>query len=184
MANEHDGHSAGTEVPGGAGHADVFPPFDTTHFSSQLLWLALTFGALYLLMSKVALPRVAGILEHRESTISGDLDKAAQMQKQADDAGKAYEKTLADAKAKAQAMGQEAGSRLAAEGEAKRKTIEGELNAKLADAETQIAATRAAAMSNVDGIARDAAAAIVQQLTGTAANADAIAAAVAAARNS
>jgi F-type H+-transporting ATPase subunit b len=184
MANEHDGHAAGTEVPGGAGHSDVFPPFDTTHFSSQLVWLALTFGALYLLMSKVALPRVAGILENRQNAISGDLDRAALMQKQADDAGKAYEKTLADAKARAQAMGQEAAAKSAAESEAKRKALEAELNGKLAAAETQIAAAKAQAMSNVDGIAREAAAAIVQQLTGKAASPDAIAQAVAAATRS
>src|SRR4051812_3253760 len=113
MANEHDAPTAGTQVPGDAGHAEVFPPFDTTHFMSQLLWLALTFGALYLLMSKLALPRVAGILQNRQAKITGALDRAAAMQKQADEAGHAYDRTLADAKAKAQALAVENNARLA-----------------------------------------------------------------------
>ena len=85
MATSSDSHSAGTQAHGGAPHSDVFPPFDTTHFSSQLLWLALTFGALYLLMSRVALPRIAGILENRQATISGDLDYSVTLQKLVDD---------------------------------------------------------------------------------------------------
>jgi F-type H+-transporting ATPase subunit b len=183
MANEHDTHTAGTQVPGGAGHADVFPPFDTNHFAPQLVWLALTFGALYLLMSKVALPRVSGILENRQSKITGDLDRAAASQKQAEEAGKAYERTLADAKGKAQAMAQENNARLAAETDAKRKVLEADLNAKISAAEAQIVENKTRAMSNVDEIARDAAAAIVQHLTGQSPDAGAIASAVAAAKS-
>jgi F-type H+-transporting ATPase subunit b len=75
----HGATHAGTEVPGGA-HEGAFPPFDSTHFMSQLIWLAITFGALYLLMSRVALPRVAAILKERSDKIASDLDaaKAAQ----------------------------------------------------------------------------------------------------------
>ena len=180
MANEHDSHSAGTEVPGGAGHSDVFPPFDTNHFGAQLVWLAITFGALYLLMSRIALPRVAAILENRQSTISGDLDRASAMQKQADEAGKAYEKTLADAKANAQSLAQETQAKLAAETDAKRKALEADLNGQIAAAEVQIADTKARALTHVDAIAADAATAIVQQLTGKTPDADSIARAVAA----
>jgi F-type H+-transporting ATPase subunit b len=183
MANEHDTHTAGTQVPGGAGHADVFPPFDTTHFPSQLLWLVITFGALYLLMSKIALPRVAGILETRQAKITGDLDSATAMQKQAEDAGKAYDRTLADAKGKAQALAQETHAKLAAETESNRKALDADLNAKIAAAEAQIVDTKARAMANVDEIARDAATAIVQHLTGQTPDAGAIAGAVAAAKS-
>ena len=168
-----------TQEPGG--HKAGFPPFDSHTFPSQLLWFAIAFGALYILMTKIALPRVGAILETRQGKITGDLDSAAAAQKQADDAAKAYEKTLADAKSRAQGLGQEAAAKASAETEAKRKALESELNAKLAAAEAQIAATKSQAMANVDGIARDAAAAIVQQLTGKAASADAIASAVAAA---
>lgn len=182
MANENDAHTAGTEVPGGAGHADVFPPFDTNHFAPQLVWLALTFGALYLLMSKIALPRVAGILQTRQARISGDLDGAAAMQKQAEEAGVAYERMLAEAKAKAQALAQQTQATLAAESDTRRKALDVDLNAKIAAAEAQIVETKARAMSNVDEIARDAAAAIVLHLTGKAPDAGAIASAVAAAK--
>ena len=131
----HDAHTTGTQAPGGAAeHGSSFPPFDTEHFSSQLIWLALIFGALYLLMSRVALPRVAGILKDRGDKISGDLGAAKAAQAKAEASGVELEKTLAEAKAKAQGMGQEAHARLAAETETKRKALEGELNAKLAAA--------------------------------------------------
>jgi F-type H+-transporting ATPase subunit b len=181
MANPAPHGQAGTQAHGGAApHETVFPPFDSATFSSQLIWLAITFGALYLLMSRIALPRVKNILDTRAAKIAADLDAAAAAKAKADEAAVAHAKTLGDAKANAQALAQDTHARLAAETDAQRHTIEAELNGKLAAAEAQIAEMKAKAMSNVDGIARDAAAAIVQQITGKPASADAIAAAVAA----
>ena len=177
---ENAPHTTGTEAHGGAAeHGSAFPPFDSTHFSSQLLWLALVFGALYLLMSRVALPRVAGILKDRGDKISGDLSAARDAQAKAEAAGADLEKTLAEAKAKAQGLGQQAHQALAAETEAKRKTLEGELNAKLAAADAQIAETKAKAMASVETVAKDAAAAIVEHITGKPADPQKIAAALA-----
>ncbi len=175
--------TAHTEAPA-APPKGAFPPFDASNFAPQLVWLALVFGILYLLMSRVALPRVAGILEARRNRISQDLDDAAGMQKQADAAAQAYEKTLADARAKAQSTAKAMRDQLAAESEAKSKALEAELNGKLAAAEAKIADTKAQAMGNVAGIAEEAASAIVKQLTGQSADAAAIAKAVASAKAS
>jgi F-type H+-transporting ATPase subunit b len=176
--NAHGATHAGTEVPGG-GHEAAFPPFDSTHFASQLVWLVITFGLLYILMSKVALPRIAGILKERSDKISSDLDAARSAQARAEAARIEHDKTLAEARAKAQAMGQDAHQKLAAEADAKRKALEAELNGKLAAADAQIAETKARAMANVDSIAQDAAASIIQHLTGKTADPQKIAAAVA-----
>ena len=105
------------------------------------------------------------------------------MQQQADAAAAAHQKTLADARLKAQGLAQEARDRLAAEAETRRKTLEGELAARLALAEQQIAETRAQAMTNVESIAREAAGAIVERLLGRPADGEAIAAAVAAVKS-
>ncbi len=164
-----------------AGHqTGVFPPFDAHNFVPQLVWLVIIFGALYWLMSRIALPRVETILEARHTRIATDLDDARSMQDQAHAAGEAYAKTLADAKGRAQAVAQQTHDQLHAESEAKRHALEADLNAKLATAETQIADTKARAMGNVQGIARDAASAIVEHLTGKAPSPDALSAAAAA----
>jgi F-type H+-transporting ATPase subunit b len=73
---------------------------------------------------------------------------------------------LAEARARSQALAQEANAKAAAESDARRKALTAELDAKLAVAEKQIAATRVAAMANVDSIAADAAQAIVRRLVG------------------
>ncbi len=158
-----------------AGHqANVFPPFDAHNFLPQLIWLAIIFGALYWLMSRIALPRVADILEARRSRIARDLDDARLMQDQAHAASEAYDKTLADAKARAQGLAQQTHDKLHAEAEARRHRLEDELNAKLAAAERQIGETKVRAMSSVQSIARDAATSIVQHLTGNAPSEDAL----------
>jgi F-type H+-transporting ATPase subunit b len=157
--------SAHTEVPGGA--KPQFPPFNKETFASQLVWLAVFFIALYVLMSRVALPRIGGIMAARRDRIAEDLGAANKLKEQSDAALAAYEKSLADARGRAQTLAAETRERLNAEAEQTRKRLEGELNAKLADAERTIAATKTAAMANVRGIAVDAAGAIVQQLIGT-----------------
>ena len=174
-------HAAGTQVPGGAAHeGGAFPPFDPSHFSSSLIWLAITFGLLYLLMSRIALPRMDSILSARRAKIDGDLNAAKSAKAQADAAAGAHAKTLADARANAQATAQKAREALALETAAKRAELEGALNTKLAAAEAQIAATKAQAMTNVAGIAHDSAAAIVERLTGHRPEANIVAAALAA----
>jgi F-type H+-transporting ATPase subunit b len=157
--------TAHKEAPGGA-HKGPFPPFQGETFASQLLWFVVFFVLLYLLVSRLAVPRVAGILEARRARIAADLEEAQRHREESDAALAAYEKALADARANAQRLANEMREKLNAEAEARRKVLEGELNAKLADAEKTIAATKQAAMANVRGIAIDAAAAIVERLIG------------------
>ena len=167
-------HTEHTEVP----HSGGFPPFQKDTFASQLFWLAITFVALYLVISRVAVPRIGGIIESREKRIAGDIAEAQRMKADSEAAGAAYEKSLADARSRAQAIGSEIHAKLNAEAEENRKSLEAKLNAQLAESEKQIATTKSAAMTNVRGIAVDAAAAIVERLTGTAPSAPAVAAAV------
>ena len=144
----------------------AFPPFQKDTFASQLVSLAIAFVALYLIVSRIALPRVGSVLDERQNAIDGDLAEAERLKNESDGALKAYESELAAARSRAQAIGAETREKLNAASEAERKTLEGRLAQKLAEAEKTIAATRTAAMSNVRGIAADAAAAIVQRLTG------------------
>ncbi len=157
-----------TEVPGGAKSSGGFPAFRSETYPSQILWLVLAFGALYLVMSRVALPRMAAILDARHDRISSDLAAAAKLKADSDAALAAYEQALATAKAKAQAIASETRDRLQADADAKRKTVEAGLAAKLDAAEKTISADRTKAMTNVRGIAADAATAIVERLAGAA----------------
>ncbi|KPG02152.1 ATP synthase subunit B [Rhodopseudomonas sp. AAP120] len=166
MATGHGDAKGTTAHTAADGHKAPFPPFQQETFASQLVSLAIAFVALYLLVSKIALPRVGGVIEERQKTIEGDLAAAQKLKVESDEALKAYEAELAEARARAQAIGAETREKLNAQAEAERKTLEERLAGKLADAEKTIAATRAAAMGNVRGIAADAASAIVQQLAG------------------
>src|SRR5215467_6910442 len=138
-----------------SGHGGGFPPFERDTFPSQLLWLALTFIALYLLMSRVALPRVGSILEDRRKHIEGDLTEANRLKGESDAAIAAHEKALAEARGRAQALANETREKAAAAAETRRKEVDAQLGTRIADAEKSIAATRSAAMANVHGIASD-----------------------------
>jgi F-type H+-transporting ATPase subunit b len=158
------GTTAHTEADGG--HKAPFPPFQKDTYASQLVSLVIAFAALYLIVSRIALPRVGSLLDARQNAIEGDLAAAQKLKDESDSALKAYESELADARSRAQAISAETREKLNAAAEAQRKTLEDQLSVKLADAEKTISSTREAAMSNVRGIAAEAAAAIVQRLTG------------------
>ncbi len=158
---------AHTAVPDVAPEAHgAFPPFASETFASQLLWFAVAFGLLYYVMSRIALPRVAAIMESRSQRIAADLAEAERLRAESEAAGAAYEKSLNAARAKAKAIAQEMREALTAESEARRKALEAELHERLVVAETTIAARTAEAMGSVRGIAADTATAIVERLTG------------------
>ena len=172
-------HTTSTEhVPAGE-HKGGFPPFQSQTFASQLVWLVIAFVLLYVLMAKWALPRVGSIIESRQKRSADDISDAGRLKQQSDEAVAAYEKALADARARAQAIANETRDRQAAAAETRRKALEGELNSKLAEAEKTIATTKQAAMSNVRAIAEDATRAIVELLIGSAPSEKAVADAVA-----
>lgn len=170
--------STGTEATPPGEHGGGFPPFQKETFGSQLLWLAITFGLLYLIASKLALPRVGGIIADRRAQIDCDLADADRMKSAAEEAVEKYEKALADARTRAQTIAGESRDRIAAEAEARRKEVEATLHTKLAEAEDRITTMRLAAMSNVQGIAKDATTAIVARLIGKAPSDEAAANAV------
>jgi F-type H+-transporting ATPase subunit b len=172
-------HTTSTEhVPKGE-HGGGFPPFNSQTFASQLVWLVVFFLLLYVLMAKWALPQVARVLENRQKRIADDVAEAGRLKEQSDVALTAYEKALADARSRAQAIANETREKQAAAAEAARKKTEDDLNQKLAEAEKTIAATKQAAMRNVRAVAEDAAAAIVERLIGSVPSKSAVATAVA-----
>jgi F-type H+-transporting ATPase subunit b len=164
MANAAE-NTTQTQVGQEAGHSN-FPPFDSSTFPSQLLWFALIFGAMYYYLSKRFLPAVGGVINARRARIAKDIDEATALQQQATAAAAEHEKSIAKARADAQATAQAARDKAAAEADAKRKVLDDQLAAKLAEAEKRIAANRSAAMANVSAIAKDATSAIVQRLIG------------------
>lgn len=159
--------AAHTAADGHGGKA-AFPPFEKSTFASQLVSLAIAFVLLYVIVSRLALPRVGGLIDARKGVIDGDLAEAQRLRNESDAALKAYESELAAARARAQAIGNETREKLTAQSDAERKALEQRLAEKLDKAEAQIASMRTAAMGNVRSIASDAASAIVQQLTGQA----------------
>ncbi len=167
--------TAHTEAPAGK---PAFPPFQSQHFPAQLAWLTLSFVLLYVLMSKVALPRIASILAERSRHIADDLKAAQNFKEQSDVASAAYEKALADARTRAQGIANATRERQAAAAAETNKRLESQLNDRIAAAEQSIAATRAAAMGNVAAIAASTATAIVERLIGKAPAEHEVAAAV------
>jgi F-type H+-transporting ATPase subunit b len=166
--------TSSTAAPGQGG----FPPFQTQNFPSQLFWLVLTFVLLYVLMAKVALPRIGSILAERSKRIGDDIAAAERFKGHSEAAQTAYEKALADARARAQSIASATRQQQAAAAEETNKRLESQLHERLAAAEQSIAATRTAAMDNVGTIAADTAGAIVERLIGKTPGAKEVAAAV------
>jgi len=158
--------AAGSLAHDGASHAGAFPPFQQENFAPQLVWLAVTFGLLYILMSRLALPRVGKIIGDREEKISSDLDASRELQTKAQAAAAANEETLRNKREEAQAIGREAQQKIAGQIAAQRVSAEKEAADRLRAAEEQIAAAKRQALSNLDQTATEAAAAILQKLTG------------------
>ena len=156
-------NTAHTEAP--AGHTK-FPPFESEHFPSQLVWLVISFVLLYALMSRIALPRIAGIMTARSKVIGDDLAAAEQLRERSNAAQVAYEKALADARGRALAIASATREQQARETDELHKRLATQLHERMAAAEQSIAKSRSAAMTNERSIAAETASAIVERLIG------------------
>jgi F-type H+-transporting ATPase subunit b len=153
------------------GHSSGLPQFDFQWWPGQIAWFLIIFFLMLAFMRLFAVPRVGGTLDERDRRIAGDIAEARRMKDEADAQAQAAQADMAQARAAAQKVGAEARAKAQAEIAARLAEEEAKLAKTSAAAEARIAAAREAAMANVGGIARDAAGAIVEKLTGRAASA-------------
>lgn len=155
-----------TAAPDGAANQRIFSPLDASTFVPQLVWLAMTFGLLYVLLKRFALPRVGEVIEERRERIQRDFEKAEKLKAETEHALATYEQALAEARTRAHALARETREGLTAEVEKERAAVETQIAAKLADAEARIAQSKAKAMGSVGEIAAETAGAVVAKLLG------------------
>ncbi|MBN8608105.1 MAG: hypothetical protein J0L81_14400 [Caulobacterales bacterium] len=143
----------------GGEHAATFPPFDSALFSSQLIWFAITFAALYFIVSRFIIPNVSTVQAKRAGTIASDLDAAALKSAKAEEARATMEKAIAKARADARATVDAARADVVAKLTAEQEQAEARLAERIGAAEAKVTAARTAALSEVpgiaDGLARD-----------------------------
>ncbi len=158
--------TAGTAVAGVPASKSAFPPFNPETFASQLIWFAIAFGALYVILSRKALPGVAEAIDERRDRIRRDLGAAERLKGETDKALAGYQQALTDAKTNAGGIIKETQSSMSVGIDQERARIEAQVTVKLADAETRIRTMKTRALSQVNDIAVETAAAIVARLGG------------------
>ncbi len=142
------------------------PQLDPSVFSPLLVWLAITFAVLYLVMARSALPKVADVLEERDNRIADDLRQSEELKDKSKALEADYEKAHAEAKAEANRILSEARVRMLGDIDAKRGKAEGKLAAEVNAADAKIAAAKADALGDLEDMAMEACGAIVERLTG------------------
>jgi len=154
------------------------PQLDVNGWPPQLFWLAITFFTLYFVISRYIIPRTGGVIEARKTQVASDLSAAQKLKADTDTAIAAYEASLAEARQKAHAIGQEIREKLGGETDKERSRLDGELAQKIANAEKLIGDAKAKSLADVRQVASDVAGEITASLTGIKAGAADIAAAI------
>ena len=178
MADATAETTATSEAP--AKGSGGMPQFDFAVWPGQIVWALIIFVSLYVLMSRMLMPRVRGALEARAAKINGDMEEARRLRAEAQGQADSAAREIADARTRAQRTAVEAKARSTEEAKARQTALEADLNAKIGEAEARIRISRDEAMTNVRGIAADAVAAIAEKLTGQAASAEDVEAALSA----
>ena len=153
-----------TETTDVAAEAPGMPQLDFSTFPNQIFWLCVTLVVIYLVLSKVALPRIAAVLAERQGTITNDIAAAEELKQKAADAEAAYEKALADARAEASRIAGETKAEIQSEVDAAIAKADAEIAARAAEGEAKIAEIREGAAAAVREVAEDTAKAVVSAM--------------------
>ncbi len=160
--------------------APGMPQLDFTTFPNQIFWLVVTFTILYFIIARIFLPRIGGVLEDRHNAIASDIDQAAELKQKAEEAEAAYNTALAEARAEAHRIAEEAKDAIKKDVEAAIAKAEAEIAAKSAESEGRIKEIRVNALKSIEEVANDVAADVVSTIMPSVSDADALKAAIAA----
>ena len=154
------------------------PQLDLSTWVNQIFWLVLVFAALYFLLSMFILPRLREGISDREDRISDDLDQASHMQREAEEAEKAYNQALSDARAKAMNVAETTKQSVDAEIAKEIEAADASMDRQAEVAEANIRKIKTKALANIESIAAETAVDVVSTLTGKAPTAAAVRAAM------
>ena len=158
------------------------PQLDISKFPTQLIWLAICFVALYVVVAWLAIPRIGAVIEERQRRIDADLEKAAALKADAEAAMTAYEEAMSEARAGSRDLMRKAAEAIAREGEERQKVLGDKLAAQIKAGEDSIAATKRQALAEIESVAAGLAREVARKLTGVSADEARAAAAVRSAR--
>ena len=158
--------TTGTVASGSAEPSGGMPQLNPDDFAPQVIWLAITFFVFYVIMSRIALPRIGNVIKERRERIATDLDKAEEYKAMTEQAIAGYEQALAEARTKAHNIGQDTRERINAEVDRERLDVEQQLATTAAQAETRIRASKDAALAQVNVVAGATAEEIIKSLIG------------------
>lgn len=179
MASSTDDHSGAAASGGhGAGHgggeAVGMPQLDFDTWPSQIFWLVVAMVVLYLLMSRVALPRISSVIEERHDAIESDLDRAAEYTRKAEEAEAAYELALKEARTKAQEIAAQTRAGIQKQVEAAIAEADGRIAERVAESDRRIREIRDEAKASVEAVAVDTAEALVEAMVPGTGDAEAV----------
>lgn len=143
------------------------PQLDASTFVPQLVWLTITFIALYFIMAKVVIPKIADVLQDRQERIDDDLEKAEKLRNDAADVLEAYEKTIAEGRSQAQTILREAADRMDAEAAERQAALAERLSQQTTEAEVRIEAAKKEALDNILSVSAEAAQAAALRISGS-----------------
>ncbi len=142
------------------------PQFDPSTYAPQLIWLAITFVMLYVLMTKVALPRIGEVLEERQRRIGEDLKKTEALKIEAEAAVEAYGKLIDEACAESQEAIKAVRNEAFAEASKRQAELGEALAARIAEGEGRVAAAKDKAVGEIRALSAEVGGAIVKRLLG------------------
>ncbi len=162
MANTtQEAAGAAAEAAGHATQSVGMPQLNWETFPNQIFWLAVALVLIYLILSRVALPRIGGIVADRQGTITNDIAAAEELKAKAVEAEKAYNQALIDAREEAGKIVAEARAAIQKDLDKATARADAEIAAKSAESAKRIGEIRDGAAKNVEEVAKDTAAAIV-----------------------
>lgn len=167
MAGEATTVEHAADAAGHAAESAGMPQLDFSTFPNQIFWLLVTLVVIYLVLSRVALPRIGGVLAERAGSITNDIAAAEELKEKAVEAEAAYDKALADARAEAARIVADAKAEIQAELDVELKKADAQIAAKTAESEKAIAEIRAGAVKSVTEVAKATAKEIVSALGGS-----------------
>jgi F-type H+-transporting ATPase subunit b len=177
-SHDEPAHDVAEHAADAAHASSGLPQLDMATWPGQLFWLAVTFTVLFIFLWRVILPKIGTAIENRRDRIADDLDAAATLKLQSDESATEYERLLTEARSKAHAMAMDNRAAVESEVAAEAADADEEIAKRQETAEKRISEMRTVALANVRDIAIDTTQAIVSELTGTKADAKAVAAAV------